>query len=128
MHAYATLSEAVNDLQRRGYTGDRALGGHCLIFHTRGASLAPSAFEIDAYYRFEGMNNPDDQRIVYAISSTSQHHPATTRRTIQPPASHKPPLSSQHRVRWTPEASGHDQRGTAQGAHHHAPKNTSAVL
>lgn len=70
MHSYSTLFEAVNDLQRRGYTDDLALGGHCVVCNTRGVSLDPEQFEIDEFHRFEGMSDPDDQSIVYAISST----------------------------------------------------------
>lgn len=69
MHAYATLSEAVNDLQRRGYIDDLAVGGHCLVCDAHGVSLDPDDFEIDEFHRFEGMNDPSDQSIVYAIRS-----------------------------------------------------------
>ncbi len=69
MPAYTTLSEAVDDLQRRGYTDDLALGGHCLVCDASGISLDPAAFEIDEFHRFEGMSDPEDQSIVYAISS-----------------------------------------------------------
>lgn len=70
MRSYSTLSEAVNDLQQRGYTDDLALGGHCVICHGRSVSLDPADFEIDEFHRFEGMSDPEDQSIVYAISST----------------------------------------------------------
>jgi hypothetical protein len=73
MHAYSTLSEAVNDLQRRGYTDDLAIAGHCVVCDARGVSLDPEAFEIDEFHRFEGISDPDDQSIVYAISSTDGH-------------------------------------------------------
>ena len=69
MPSYTTLSEAVNDLQRRGYTDDLALGGHCLVCDARGLSLDPAEFEIDEFHRFEGNSDPEDQSIVYAISS-----------------------------------------------------------
>ncbi len=69
MPAYTTLSEAVNDLQRRGYTDDLTAGGHCLVCDARGLSLDPDSFEIDEFHRFEGMSDPEDQSIVYAISS-----------------------------------------------------------
>ncbi len=69
MPAYSTLSEAVNDLQRRGYTDDLALGGHCLVCDARGINLDPHEFEIDEFHRFEGNSDPEDQSIVYAISS-----------------------------------------------------------
>lgn len=67
--AYSTLSEAVNDLQRRGYTDDLQLGGHCVVCDARGLSLDPEEFQIDEFHRFEGNSDPEDQSIVYAISS-----------------------------------------------------------
>ncbi len=69
MPAYTTLSEAVNDLQRRGYADDLALAEHCLVCDARGLSLDPAEFEIDEFHRFEGNSDPEDQSIVYAISS-----------------------------------------------------------
>lgn len=69
MAAYTTLSEAVNDLMRRGYTDDLAISERCVICDARGLSLDPDEFEIDEFHRFEGMSNPDDESIVYAISS-----------------------------------------------------------
>lgn len=71
-HAYSTLSEAVNDLQRSGYTDDLMLSGHCVVCDARGVSLDPAEFEIDEFHRFEGNSDPEDQSIVYAISS--RHH------------------------------------------------------
>ncbi|MCW5898518.1 MAG: phosphoribosylpyrophosphate synthetase [Flavobacteriales bacterium] len=69
MPAYDTLSQAVNDLQRRGYTDDLQLGGHCVVCGVKGRSLDPAEFHIDEFHRFEGDTNPEDQSIVYAISS-----------------------------------------------------------
>ncbi len=71
--SYSTLSEAVNDLQRRGYTDDLALAEHCLVCDARGLSLDPAEFEIDEFHRFEGNSDPEDQSIVYAISSKHHH-------------------------------------------------------
>ena len=68
MPAYSTLSEAVNDLQRRGYTDDLQHGGHCVLCDARNVSLDPAEFEIDEFHRFEGNSDPEDQSIVYAIS------------------------------------------------------------
>jgi hypothetical protein len=69
MPTYDTLSEAVNDLQKRGYTYDLQAGGHCLVCDSKGVSLDPQEFHIDEFHRFEGFTNPEDQSIVYAISS-----------------------------------------------------------
>ena len=70
--AYSTLSEAVNDLQLRGYTDDLTLAEQCVVCDARGLNLDPAEFEIDEFHRFEGNSDPEDQSIVYAISS--KHH------------------------------------------------------
>ena len=69
MPAYNTLSEAVNDLQRRGYIDDLVLAERCLLCDARSLSLDPADFQIDEFHRFEGNSDPEDQSIVYAISS-----------------------------------------------------------
>ncbi|MGJ1205054.1 phosphoribosylpyrophosphate synthetase [Sphingobacterium lactis] len=69
--AYDTLSEAVNDLQRLGYTEDFTVqeDGECLFCVGRSMELSPEEFVIDEIYRFEGMTDPGDESIVFAISS-----------------------------------------------------------
>lgn len=69
MKSYDTLSEAVNDLQNRGYTYDFNLKPHCLECVTLQLELRPEAFEVDEVYRFEGMSSTEDNSVVYAISS-----------------------------------------------------------
>lgn len=65
---YNTLSEAINGLRQQGYTEDLNLKPHCLECATSKLELHPEDFQVDAFYRFEGMSNPDDNSIVYAIS------------------------------------------------------------
>lgn len=60
---YDTASEAIEDLQRRGYTTSWPGGVE------RGQVLAPDAVTIDETYRFEGMTDPGDSMIVMALSS-----------------------------------------------------------
>ncbi|MDF9801363.1 hypothetical protein OKW21_006672 [Catalinimonas alkaloidigena] len=71
MNTYETVSEAVNDLIKRGYTTDFSLykENDCLICKKTSLRLAPDEFKIDEIHRFEGMTDPGDQMIVYAISS-----------------------------------------------------------
>jgi hypothetical protein len=66
---YDTVSAAVNDLQRRGYTDELTLKEHCVVCDGRKTELHPEDFEIDEFHRFEGDTDPADQSIVYAISS-----------------------------------------------------------
>ncbi len=68
---YDTVSEAVNDLQKRGYTTNFSIltEKECLMCHTTSTALSPDEFEIDEIHRFDGMSNPEDDMIVYAVSS-----------------------------------------------------------
>ena len=69
--AYTTLAGALDELARRGFTarfqvfdgGLRAAGG--------GETMRPKDLVIREYYRFEGISDPDDMAILYAIESTS---------------------------------------------------------
>ena len=69
MTYYRTLSEALNDLKTRGYREDFNLQPHCLTAPSLSLELHPENFEVDEFHRFEGMSNPDDNSIVFAISS-----------------------------------------------------------
>ncbi len=70
MENYDTLSETIGGLQANGYTCDFNLKPHCLEYASLKMELHPEEFQIDQHYRFEGMSNPDDNSILYAISST----------------------------------------------------------
>lgn len=69
MRNYSSLSDALNDLKKRGYTEDFELQQHCLQCTSLSLELEPEKFTVDEFYRFEGMSNPDDNSIVFAISS-----------------------------------------------------------
>jgi hypothetical protein len=69
MKSYTTLSEALNDLKKRGYQEDFNLQPHCLHCSTLNVQFQPEDFNVDEFHRFEGMSNPDDNAIVFAISS-----------------------------------------------------------
>ncbi|WP_339757477.1 phosphoribosylpyrophosphate synthetase [uncultured Winogradskyella sp.] len=69
MNNYDTLSEAVNDLIRRGYTYDFNLKPECLECASLKIEIHPEDFEVEKTYRFEGMSSTDDNSVLYAISS-----------------------------------------------------------
>jgi hypothetical protein len=75
MHTYETVTEAVNDLQKRGYTTNFNIDGknECLICQKNEMHLSKDEFEIDEIYRFEGNTDPGDEMIVYAVSSAIDH-------------------------------------------------------
>ena len=65
---YATLTEALDDLKRRGYTLDFKLRPDCIECGADQSQLQPNEFEITEVYRFEGASSPDDNDVVYAIA------------------------------------------------------------
>ena len=71
MKTYDPLSEALRDLKLRGYSQDFNLHPEWIECPPLKLRLAPEEFHIDEVHRFEGMTNPDDSSVLYAISSTS---------------------------------------------------------
>ncbi|MES2621919.1 MAG: phosphoribosylpyrophosphate synthetase [Bacteroidota bacterium] len=69
MKSYDTLTEALADLKTRGYDRDFNLRENCIECTNSKKQLSPADFEITEVYRFEGMTNPSDQSILYAIES-----------------------------------------------------------
>jgi hypothetical protein len=62
-----TLARALDDLYRRGFTERfQAVEDGLRVLGTR-ATLRPSTLVIREYHRFEGVSDPDDTAIVYAI-------------------------------------------------------------
>ncbi len=68
--SYGTLSETINGLKKDSYTLDFNVQEERIVCHQRSTVLSPEDFEIDKVYRFEGASNPDDQSVLYAISSS----------------------------------------------------------
>ncbi|NQX41572.1 hypothetical protein SAMN05421820_108123 [Pedobacter steynii] len=69
MYVYDTVTAAVSDLEKRGYEYDFTLGPDYIECKAIDMQLMPEEFEIDEVYRFEGMNDPADSAVIYAISS-----------------------------------------------------------
>jgi hypothetical protein len=70
--SYDSLPEALGDLKKRGYTEDFNLKPYCLACPRLQLELRPEQFRIDETYRFEGMSNPDDNAVIYAISASPE--------------------------------------------------------
>lgn len=68
---YETVTEALTDLKKRGYTIDFNLLSEkdCLVCHKSEIELSPDDFQVDESHRFYGLSDPGDEMIVYAISS-----------------------------------------------------------
>lgn len=62
---------AINELARRGFTdGFRVVDASLQVLRT-GKMLRARDLVIREVYRFEGISDPDDMAVVYAIESTS---------------------------------------------------------
>jgi quercetin dioxygenase-like cupin family protein len=73
MDTMTTLSQVLNHLKETGYTEDFNLDNNCLICSGNSLKIHPEDFVVDKHYRFEGMSDPADEAVVYAISSTSNN-------------------------------------------------------
>lgn len=68
MTNFGTLTDALDDLRRRGYVHDFNLHPDCIGCKEPEVQLSPDDFEITEVHRFEGSSNPDDNEVVYAIT------------------------------------------------------------
>ncbi len=64
---YETVSEAIDQLRKKGFTIDFNLEKNCLVCHPE--TFDPDDFEIVDIYRYEGNTDPADEATVYAIES-----------------------------------------------------------
>ena len=69
MKVYETLSEAINDLTKRGYTFNFNIKNNLIESVENKINLQPDEFEIDEVHRFQEMSDVGDENILYAISS-----------------------------------------------------------
>ena len=66
-----TLSGVMSDLDRRGFTEQFALKGDKLRALSSGKSYSAGDVRVREIFRFEGVSNPYDMAILYAIESAS---------------------------------------------------------
>ena len=64
---YDTLSEAMNDLKTRGYTYEFDFKENNIYNNNDDKEFSTGQLKIVEVHRFEGMSNPDDNTILYAI-------------------------------------------------------------
>jgi hypothetical protein len=69
MKTFETLTEALEDLRKKGYSKDFNLQQDAIVCSDLDLKLHPKDFHVDEIYRFEGMNDPDDSTILFAVSS-----------------------------------------------------------
>ena len=71
MYAYDTITEAVADLQKRGYTHDFNIRNNRLSCDQLDKQFGHEDFEIKEVYRFEGPSDPADEAVIFAIEAPS---------------------------------------------------------
>ena len=62
---------AIEQLAQRGFSDGFRVVGHRLQVLGSGKLLNPEELTIREVYRFEGVSDPDDMAVVYAVDSTS---------------------------------------------------------
>lgn len=70
MNDFDTLSEAINGLKEDGYTHDFNLIDEHLELKSEKERYTADEFDVDKIYRFEGMSNPSDNSILWAITTS----------------------------------------------------------
>ncbi|MDX2049054.1 MAG: phosphoribosylpyrophosphate synthetase [Chitinophagaceae bacterium] len=71
MKNHESLVDALDDLRKRGYEADFTTQTVCLYCGDLDIRLNPEEFNIDEVYPFEEESSPDDNSILYAISSAT---------------------------------------------------------
>jgi hypothetical protein len=71
MKTYETLSEAIRGLKSQGYDKDFNLHPDWIECPPIQLKLGPTEFHVDEVHRFEGMNDPDDSSVLFAVRSTT---------------------------------------------------------
>ena len=66
---YRTLAAAIDDLTRRGFVEQFEIAGDRLRALPSGATFSADELRIREHHRFEGVSDPDDMAVVYAIES-----------------------------------------------------------
>jgi len=66
---YTTMTEAIRELQKRGFTANFELLDQAFRDVDSGRTFQAEDLTIVEHYRFEGVSDPDDLSVVYAIES-----------------------------------------------------------
>lgn len=68
MDAPDTVTDAIRCLNARGFTADVQLIDGCLVWdRDRENTVEVGAAEVEQLFRFEGMSDPGDEMVVFAI-------------------------------------------------------------
>lgn len=64
---YTTLIVALEDLSKKGYTGNFSVTDECLLNDGEGNLHSPHEVKLKEFHRFEGDTNPSDSSILYVL-------------------------------------------------------------
>lgn len=70
---YRSLSGAIRDLQQQGYTENLTFCDAGLENRKKHCVYPAAELHVRHFFRFEGMTNPDDSSILYAIETSDGH-------------------------------------------------------
>ncbi|UGU16955.1 phosphoribosylpyrophosphate synthetase [Sinomicrobium kalidii] len=68
-NAYETLSEAIEELKKEGFTQDYNLQDKGVKNKEKNSHIPAEDLNVLQMYRFEGNTNPDDNSVLYAIET-----------------------------------------------------------
>ncbi len=68
---YSTLTEAIEDLKIRGYAANFRVNENGLLDAGNGNTFISSEIKLIEFHRFEGMTDPGDSTILYALETSS---------------------------------------------------------
>jgi len=68
---YETMVEALEQLKNKGYTHNFQVNEHGHLVEGEEVSFLPSQVELKEFHRFEGLTNPSDMSILYALETSS---------------------------------------------------------
>jgi hypothetical protein len=69
MKAYKTMSEAVSDLKQRGFSANFEYLNKTFRAVESGKTFGTGDLTIVEHHRFEGVSDPDDMSVIYAIEA-----------------------------------------------------------
>lgn len=68
-HEYTSMTEALKGLKSRGFTTNFEFLHNTFCAVESGRTFTPKELAIVEHHRFEGISDPDDESIIYAIET-----------------------------------------------------------
>ena len=68
---YGTLVEAIQELQKRGFSHNLRVNENGQLEDSNGDKYGSPEVKLVEFHRFEGLSNPSDSSIVYALETSA---------------------------------------------------------